>query len=111
MNITSESQLETEHFIFKDREDENRFDSEDQLVKYQINEAKSELISILLKENDLSKSKEKLLKRLANRKKTLNRISNDDIFSMYVNSFTSFYDPHTNYITPKSQEDFEINMY
>ena len=111
LNITSESQLETEHFIFKDREDENRFDSEDQLVKYQINEAKSELISILLKEKDLSKSKEKLLKRLANRKKTLNRISNDDIFSMYVNSFTSFYDPHTNYLTPKSQEDFEINMY
>ena len=110
-NITSESQLETEHFIFKDRKDENRFDSEDQLVKYQINEAKSELISILLKENDLSKSKEKLLKRLDNRKKTLNRISNDDIFSMYVNSFTSFYDPHTNYLTPKSQEDFEINMY
>ena len=71
MNITSESQLETEHFIFKDREDENRFDSEDQLVKYQINEAKSELISILLKENDLSKSKEKLLKRLANRKRLL----------------------------------------
>jgi len=111
LNITSESQLETGHFVFKDREDENRFDSEDQLVKYQINEAKSELISILLKENDLSKSKEKLLKRLANRKKTLNRISNDDIFSMYVNSFTSFYDPHTNYLTPKSQEDFEINMY
>ena len=111
INITSENQLETQHFIFKDREDENRFDSEDQLVKYQINEAKSELISILLKENDLSKSKEKLLKRLANRKKTLNRISNDDIFSMYVNSFTSFYDQHTNYLTPKSQEDFEINMY
>ena len=111
LNITSESQLETGHFVFKDREDENRFDSEDQLAKYQINEAKSELISILLKENDLSKSKEKLLKRLANRKKTLNRISNDDIFSMYVNSFTSFYDPHTNYLTPKSQEDFEINMY
>ena len=111
LNITSESQLDTEHFIFKDREDEYRFDSEDQLVKYQINEAKSELISILLKEKDLSKSKEKLLKRLTNREKTLNRISNDDIFSMYVNSFTSFYDPHTNYLTPKSQEDFEINMY
>ncbi len=111
LNITSENQLETENFIFKNREDEARFDNEDQLIKYQINEAKSELISILLKENDLSRSKEKLLKRLANREKTLNRISNDDIFSMYVNSFTSFYDPHTNYLTPKSQEDFEINMY
>ena len=111
LNITSENQLETRHFIFKDREDENRFDSEDQLIEYQIKEAKSELISILLKEKDLSKSKEKLLKRLVNREKSLNRISNDDIFSMFVNSFTSFYDPHTNYLTPKSQEDFEINMY
>ena len=111
LNITSENQLETQHFIFKDREDENRFDSEDQLIEYQIKEAKSELISILLKEKDLSKSKEKLLKRIVNREKSLNRISNDDIFSMFVNSFTSFYDPHTNYLTPKSQEDFEINMY
>ena len=111
LNITSENQLETQHFIYKDREDENRFDSEDQLIEYQIKEAKSELISILLKEKDLSKSKEKLLKRLVNREKSLNRISNDDIFSMFVNSFTSFYDPHTNYLTPKSQEDFEINMY
>ena len=111
LNITSENQLETQHFIFKDREDENRFDSEDQLIEYQIKEAKIELISILLKEKDLSKSKEKLLKRLVNREKSLNRISNYDIFSMFVNSFTSFYDPHTNYLTPKSQEDFEINMY
>ena len=111
LNITSENQLETQNFIFKDREDENRFDNEDQLIEYQIKEAKSELISILLKEKDLSKSKEKLLKRLVNREKSLNRISNDDIFSMFVNSFTSFYDPHTNYLTPKSQEDFEINMY
>ncbi len=111
LNITSENQLETQYFIFKDREDENRFDSEDQLIDYQIKEAKSELISILLKEKDLSKSKEKLLKRLVNREKSLNRISKDDIFSMFVNSFTSFYDPHTNYLTPKSQEDFEINMY
>ena len=75
LNITSENQLETQHFIFKDREDENRFDSEDQLVEYQIKEAKSELISILLKEKDLSKSKEKLLKRIVNREKSLNRIS------------------------------------
>ena len=111
LNISSENQLETQYFIFKDREDENRFDNEDQLIEYQIKEAKSELISILLKEKDLSKSKEKLIKRLVNREKSLNRISNDDIFSMFVNSFTSFYDPHTNYLTPKSQEDFEINMY
>ena len=110
-NINSEIQLDTNSFIYKDREDLSRFENQDELSLYHINEARSELISILLKEKKLEKSKEKLFKRIANREKSLNRISNDDVFSMYVNSFTSFYDPHTNYMTPKNQEDFEINMY
>ena len=110
-NINSEIQLDTNSFIYKDREDLSRFENQDELSLYHINEARSELISILLKEKRLEKSKEKLFKRIANREKSLNRISNDDVFSMYVNSFTSFYDPHTNYMTPKNQEDFEINMY
>ena len=109
--IDLESQLDTNDFIFKDREDEKRFKNLEELSEYHLKEAKSELISIYLKEKDLKKSKEKLLKRFVNREKSLNRISEDDIFSMYVNSFTSFYDPHTNYMTPKNQEDFEINMY
>ena len=109
--INLESQLDTNDFIFKDREDEKRFKNLEELSEYHLKEAKSELISIYLKEKDLKKSKEKLLKRFVNREKSLNRISEDDIFSMYVNSFTSFYDPHTNYMTPKNQEDFEINMY
>ena len=109
--IDLESQLDTNDFIFKDREDEKRFKNLEELSQYHLKEAKSELISIYLKEKDLKKSKEKLLKRFVNREKSLNRISEDDIFSMYVNSFTSFYDPHTNYMTPKNQEDFEINMY
>ena len=111
VEINLESQLDTNDFIFKDREDEKRFKSFEELSEYHLKEAKSELISIYLKEKDLKKSKEKLLKRFVNREKSLNRISEDDIFSMYVNSFTSFYDPHTNYMTPKNQEDFEINMY
>ena len=109
--INLEGQLDTNDFIFKDREDEKRFKNIEELSEYHLKEAKSELISIYLKEKDLKKSKEKLLKRFLNREKSLNRISEDDIFSMYVNSFTSFYDPHTTYMTPKNQEDFEINMY
>ena len=109
--INIESQLDTEGFIFKDRENESRFTNEEALSNYHMNEARSELISIFLKEKNLEKSKEKLLKRLVNREKSLGRISNDDIFSMYVNSYTGLYDPHTNYMAPKNQEDFEINMY
>ena len=111
LSISDEAQLNTNSFVFKDRENLKRFSSLDEIFDYHFIEAKSELISIHLKEENLSKSIKKLVKRLDNRIKSLNRISKDDVFSMYVNSYTSFYDPHTNYMTPKSQEDFEINMY
>jgi carboxyl-terminal processing protease len=109
--IIDENQLNTNSSIFKDREKEMRFKSIEEIFSYQLKEAKSELITIHLKEKELKKSITKLMKRFDNRIKSLNRVSKDDIFSLYVNSYTGFYDPHTNYMTPKSQEDFEINMY
>ena len=109
--IIDENQLNTNSSIFKDREKEMRFKSIEEIFSYQLKEAKSELITIHLKEKELKKSIAKLMKRFDNRIKSLNRLSKDDIFSLYVNSYTGFYDPHTNYMTPKSQEDFEINMY
>ena len=109
--IIDENQLHTNSSIFKDREKEMRFKSIEEIFSYQLKEAKSELITIHLKEKELKKSITKLMKRFDNRIKSLNRVSKDDIFSLYVNSYTGFYDPHTNYMTPKSQEDFEINMY
>lgn len=109
--IIDENQLNTNSSIFKDREKEMRFKSIEEIFSYQLKEAKSELITIHLKEKELKKSITKLMKRFDNRIKSLNRLSKDDIFSLYVNSYTGFYDPHTNYMTPKSQEDFEINMY
>ena len=52
-NINSEIQLDTNSFIYKDREDLSRFENQDELSFYHINEASSELISILLKEKRL----------------------------------------------------------
>ena len=108
--IESEEDLISNDFVYKDRENLERFKSYSQIKTYQQKLIKSEFISIYLKENDIEKAKKKILKRLDNRKKSLNRISNDEIFSLYINSYTNFYDPHTNYMTPTSQEDWEINL-
>ena len=108
--IESEEDLISNDFVYKNRENLERFKSYSQIKTYQQKLIKSEFISIYLKENDLSAAKKKILKRLDNRKKSLNRISNDEIFSFYINSYTNFYDPHTKYMTPTSQEDWEINL-
>ena len=108
--ISSSSNLNTTEFIEKSREDKKRFNSLDSIKNYHALLIKNEFINILLSNDDFENSKSKLLKRLKNRIKSLKRIKSDDIFSLYTNSITSLYDPHTNYLSPKSQEDFEINM-
>ncbi len=110
INIFNTNDLNTIDFVDKSREDKKRFASLDEIKKYQTLIVKNEFISILLSNNSFENTKNKLLKRLDNRIKSLNRIKSDDIFSLYTNSITSLYDPHTNYLSPKSQEDFEINM-
>jgi len=109
-NIFNSNDLNTIDFVDKSREDKKRFASLDEIKKYQTLVIKNEFISILLSNTSFENTKNKLLKRLDNRIKSLNRIKSDDIFSLYTNSITSLYDPHTNYLSPKSQEDFEINM-
>ena len=108
--VESEEDLSGSEIVYKNREDLDRFKSYSQIKTYQQNLALSELISVYLKENDLDKAKEKIIKRLDNRKKSLSRISLDEVFSLYTNSYTNFYDPHTVYMTPTTQEDWEINL-
>ena len=108
--IGTSADLNTTEFVEKSREDEKRFNSLDSIKNYHALLIKNEFINILLSNDNFENSKSKLLKRLKNRVKSLKRIKSDDIFSLYINSITSLYDPHTNYLSPKSQEDFEINM-
>ncbi|MBR9861299.1 tail-specific protease [bacterium] len=42
--------------------------------------------------------------------KRLNRLNRKDRLSIYVNSITAVYDPHTNYYPPKDKENFDIQM-
>ena len=108
--IDTSTDLNTTEFVEKSREDEKRFNSLGSIKNYHALLIKNEFINILLSNDNFENSKSKLLKRLKNRVKSLKRIKSDDIFSLYINSITSLYDPHTNYLSPKSQEDFEINM-
>lgn len=70
----------------------------------------NDVIQLILSGNTLEEAKEKLLKRLTNQKNFFSQTRQEDIFNIYVNSITSSYGPHTNYMSPKRKEDFDINM-
>lgn len=53
---------------------------------------------------------ELLVKRYKNQLARLDQTRAEDIFQAYINTFAQSYDPHTNYLSPDSAENFDINM-
>lgn len=51
-----------------------------------------------------------LTKRYANRLKQSRQTKSEDAFQLYVNAFASTYDPHTQYFSPRTSQNFNINM-
>ncbi len=61
------------------------------------------------KEED-SKIQELLIKRYKNRLGLTRQTRPEDVYQLYVNSFTETFDPHTQYYSPRNTENFNINM-
>lgn len=59
------------------------------------------------KPDDLVKLLEKRYRTQVTRAKQYN---GDDAFQIYMNALTGLYDPHTNYLSPRTSENFNINM-
>ncbi len=49
-------------------------------------------------------------KRYRNQLNRTAQIDSDDVFQIYMNALGALYDPHTNYFSPRTSENFNINM-
>jgi len=71
---------------------------------------KSAVLAMKLDGSSIEEAKETLVKRYKNQLKRTLQARSEDAFSTYMNSFTAVYDPHTTYFSPRSSENFNINM-
>lgn len=71
---------------------------------------KSNLLNSMLAGKKLEESKTTLRKRYANQLRRLKQQTNEEAFSVMMNSLTMLYDPHTNYLSPENAENFDISM-
>ena len=55
-------------------------------------------------------NQETLDKRYKRFQKTVSQFNNEDVFEIFINSYTELYDPHTNYFSPVNADRFEIVM-
>ncbi len=51
-----------------------------------------------------------LTRRYQNQLERLQKQTSMDNFELFINAYTELYDPHTNYMSPKSAENFDISM-
>ncbi|BCD98563.1 carboxy terminal-processing peptidase [Marinagarivorans cellulosilyticus] len=68
------------------------------------------LLNQKLSGKEPEKARETLLKRYQNQLKRVAQQSAADVYESMINSLTLLYDPHTNYFSPRTSENFNINM-
>ncbi|HVN70771.1 MAG TPA: carboxy terminal-processing peptidase, partial [Desulfomonilia bacterium] len=71
---------------------------------------KNDVINMRLEGKNSSEIATTLSKRYWSQLKRLNQTTSEDVFQMFMNSLASTYDPHTAYFSPRSSENFNINM-
>nr|WP_232059195.1 carboxy terminal-processing peptidase [Kineobactrum salinum] len=71
---------------------------------------KNQVLSLRLTEKDDAEIVPTLTKRYRNQLKRVRQYNNQDVFQIYANALTELYDPHTNYLSPRRSENFNINM-
>ena len=74
------------------------------------NETKNELLVALMSETHSDDQENVLLKRYKNKIRRIQQQKEDDIFSITINTLTNQFDPHSAYLSPRSAEDFDMNM-
>ncbi len=107
----------TIEFTFNDNE-EVLLDREDQPWPSTLADAdklwhkrvKLSLLNLKMSGKTLDEAKETLTKRYRRQMKRMEQIDNADIFETIANALTMLYDPHTNYWSPRTSENFNINM-
>ena len=56
------------------------------------------------------KIQESLVRRYEGQRKRAAQMRSEDAFQAYMNAFTGMWDPHTSYFSPRTSENFNINM-
>ncbi len=71
---------------------------------------KNDALTYKLNGKDWAFIQKTLRKRYHNFAQFLNQYNSEDVFQLAMNSFTQALDPHTNYLSPETSDNFKIDM-
>ena len=71
---------------------------------------KNQVLGLKMAEKPAEEIVPTLEKRYAAQLRNVKQYNSQDVFQIYANALTELYDPHTNYLSPRTTENFNINM-
>jgi carboxyl-terminal processing protease len=71
---------------------------------------KSDILNLKLKEKPLDEIRSTLEKRYTGIQRRTRQMDADDVFQVFINSYTLSLEPHTSYMSPRVSENFDISM-
>ncbi len=71
---------------------------------------KNQVLNLRLADKPADEIVETLERRYNNQLTRVSQYNAQDAFQIYANALTELYDPHTNYLSPRRSENFNINM-
>ncbi|MCB1841979.1 MAG: hypothetical protein KDI09_03365, partial [Halioglobus sp.] len=71
---------------------------------------KNQVLSLRLADKPDEEIVPTLKKRYSNQLSRVRQYNSQDVFQIFANALTELYDPHTNYLSPRRSENFNINM-
>jgi carboxyl-terminal processing protease len=102
--------FKAEEYILTDRSETSLPKNAAELDDVWRRRIKSAVLSLILDDKSEEEAQETLIKRYENQLKRTLQSRSEDAFQIYMNAFTSVYDPHTTYFSPRTSENFNINM-
>jgi len=71
---------------------------------------KNDALSLMLANKTWTEARDVLKKRYERVLKRVDQVSSDDVFENFMNAYAHVYDPHSNYLSPRSSEEYNIQM-
>lgn len=110
-------QLLTEEFDFTidesytfNREDAQWLGSQEAADELWRKRVKNDVLNLRLAEQSDSDLTETLEDRYERMERRISQLSANDVFQIFINAYTLSVEPHTSYFSPRSSENFKINM-
>ena len=108
--LEDEPDFSVKEFLYFDRKKLEWFDDLNQMDNYWRKKMKNAILNLKILGKEWESNKEVLNKRYERYEKTISQFNSEDVFEIFINSYSELYDPHTNYFSPINADRFEITM-